>query len=159
MRQGFLAIAAAAGLVHAPALVAQSDVLSRYSHWEQRLRDRINDQLTYPLGIANASGDVLVGFRIGEDGKPVRVRLERSSGYPVFDEAAVRLVSRLGKLGPVPSVSERAAEIVLKISYGDPSATTADSVQMAKTDWQEQLANERRDRLLVSDEARVAQRH
>ena len=105
MKLALLAIFGGASLLHAPALFAKDDVLSRYARWEQRLRTRVDDQLAYPLGVGSSSGDVLVRFGIGRDGKPSNARLERSSGYPFFDQAALGLVSRLGRLGPVPSAN------------------------------------------------------
>ena len=159
MKSALLAMLGAASLVHAPALSAQSDVVSRYSRWEARLRDRVNDQLAYPVAASGASGDVLVGFRIDDHGKPAGVRVQHSSGNAIFDQAAVELVSRLGRLGPVPAAGRSMSEIVLKISYGDPAKTTAGSMQLVRADCQEQLANERRDRALVSGPVRVVERN
>lgn len=155
MKSAYLALAAAAWLLQACPAWAQSDSAANYSKWEQRLRDRVNNELAYPLGAGNASGDVLVGFTIGADGKPANVGVRQSSGNPTFDRAALRLVSHLGRLGDVPGVHG----IVLKLSYGDGAATVAEAMQVARADRQEQLANERRDRDLVSGATRVAQNH
>jgi hypothetical protein len=50
-------------------------------------------------------------------------------------------------------------EVVLKLSYGDPSATVAQSLQLARADNEERLANERRAQALISGATEVAQRH
>lgn len=158
MKSNILGFIAAISLAQGAGAIAQSNVASRYAHWEQRLRERINDQLSYPQAANGVSGDVLVGFRVGPDGKPTDVVVRRSSGYDIFDRTAVRLVSRLGRLGTVPSANGGVDEIVLKLSYGDGASTAAGAIHVAKADRQEQLANEQRDRSLVTNLTRVAER-
>ena len=157
MKSTILGLIAAASLAQGAGAIAQSSVASRYAHWEQRLRDRVNDQLSYPQAANGVSGDVLIGFRIGADGKPTDVAVRKSSGYEIFDRAAVQLVSRLGRLGAVPSADRRVGDIVLKLSYGDGTSTAAGAVRVAEADRQEQLANQQRDRALVSTPTRVAE--
>ena len=154
-----LAIVSAMTLAIASPSFAQSDLLSRYAHWEQRLRDRVNDLLTYPEGANGAAGDVLVSFRIGSDGKPAYIEVARSSGQPMFDRAAVRLVSALGRLGPVPTANPQVGQILLKLSYGDPTSSTAGSMQLHRTDRQEQLSSRQRDIEIISATTKVAQNH
>lgn len=154
----FIIVGAATFSVASP-IFAQSDLVTRYSHWEWRLRHRVSDQLSYPAEAAPASGDVLVGFRIGPDGKPTNISVHHSSGNPIFDRAALRLVSRLGHLGPVPSANPDVNEIVLKLSYGDPSSTMTQSIQLARADRQEQLGAEHSNRALIAGPTRVAQGH
>jgi TonB family protein len=133
--------------------------MHRYSKWEDRLRDRVNDELSYPIAAGRASGDVLVGFTIGADGRPAGISIRQSSGNPIFDAAALRVISRLGRMGPVPTAGGQVNEIVLKLSYGDGAATAAQAIQVAKADWQERRSNEARDRALVSQPTQVAERH
>jgi TonB family protein len=159
MKYGFLTIAAIASFANGSALWAQSDLMARYSHWEQRLRERVNEELSYPAAANGAAGDVLIGFRVGADGKPTEVTVRHSSGNPIFDQAAVRLVSHLGRLGPIPTADPQVGDIVLKLSYGDPSSTAVQSMQLGMADHREQLANERRDRAIISHSTRVAQSH
>lgn len=159
MHSNILGLVVAISLGQGTGAIAQSSVASRYAHWEQRLRERVNDQLSYPQAANGVSGDVLVGFRIGPDGKPTNVAVRKSSGYEIFDRAAVQLVSHLGRLGAVPSADRSVDEIFIKLSYGDGASTAAGAVQVAKADRQEQLANEQRDRALVSNPMRVAERH
>ena len=145
-----LGICAAGALTLASPLIARDDLASRYTHWEMRLRERVNDLLVYPMGATTRSGDVLVAFRIGQDGKPANVALAKPSGEALFDQAALRLVSHLGRIGQVPSAYGRVDRVVLKLSYGDPSLTAAASIRLAKRDAEERLANEQRNRALVS---------
>jgi TonB family protein len=151
-----LALAGAACVAAAAPVAAQSNLTTRYDHWEQRLRDRINDLLSYPEAAGRAAGDVFVGFRIGADGKPIDVAVRKSSGYAIFDNAAVGVVSRLGRLGPVPSANGAVGEVIVKLSYGDGSSTR-ESMRLAKSDGQERLANRRRDLEIVSAPTQVAQ--
>ncbi len=132
------------------------DVLPRYAQWERRLRARVNERLVYPFEVQGPSGDVLVGFAIGADGAPTHILVHRSSGNPALDEAALRLVSELGRIGPVPSAGSDVDEVILKLSYGDPSRAPAASIEVARADRGEQLANECRKLTLVLDEARFA---
>ena len=159
MKCTLLALAGLATLVPASMASAQNELMHRYAQWEQKLRNRVNDELTYPLGVGAASGDVLVGFRIGPDGKPADISVRQSSGNAIFDTAALRVVSRLGRLGPVPTAAGQVGDIVLKLSYGDGAVTAAQSMQVARADRQEQRDNETRDLRLVSKTTRVAERH
>jgi TonB family protein len=154
-----LAIIGATSLAIASPVIAQSDLVSRYAHWEQRLRDRVNDMLSYPEGVGGAAGDVFVSFRVGADGKPSDITVAQSSGNPVFDKAAFILVSRLGHIGRVPSANPQVGRIVLKLSYGDPTPTAAGSMRLARKDRQEQLSNQQRDMALITASTRVAQNH
>jgi TonB family protein len=153
------AIAGAASLVVCSASAAQSDLVSSYARWEARLRHRVDDLLLYPIAARRgAAGDVLVGFQVNSDGKPADIVIRKASGEPIFDQAAIDLVARLGRIGKVPSADGSVREIILKLSYGDPSTTAAQSMRLAKADRQEQLANERRDRAIISVLTHVAQR-
>ena len=150
MEFGWLKIIALASVTTASPLIAQASLADNYARWENQLRTRINDQLFYPEAANGAAGDVLVRFGIGRDGKPADMVVERSSGQPIFDRAAVELVSRLGRLGPVPSATRSVRSIVVKISYGDPSRTVRESMKLARADMDEQLANQRRNGPVVS---------
>lgn len=157
VRSLLLAAIGGAALMNASALIAGADTLSRFAQWNQQLRQRVDDLIVYPLGAdPHSSGDVLVSFRIGRDGKPGDIAILKSSGHAIFDEAAARLVSGLGRIGPVPS-DRPIDEIVLKLSYGDPSPTVAESKRLARLDAQERLANDERNRSAISAGTEVAQ--
>lgn len=134
------------------------DSPSRYDRWEQQLRNRVTALHTYPLGAEKgAMGDVLVSFRIGSDGKPADIAIRRSSGAAIFDNAAVRLVAGLGKLGPVPANRGAVDRVTLKLSYGEP-ASLSEAKRIAQSTADERLANERRNRLVVSHAKELAER-
>lgn len=136
-----------------------ADPISRYSQWEHRLRDRVNAELAYPIGASGASGDVFVAFRVGADGKPADVAMQRSSGNAILDRAAIYLVSHLGRVGAIPSASRNMNQVVLKLSYGDGANTASEAIQVEKNDRKERLANERRDRALIATATRIAENH
>lgn len=149
-------IAALAACAIAAPVAAKDDGSTRYDQWEERLRNRVTALHVYPEGAEiGAMGDVTIGFRIGPDGAPQDIVIRRSSGHALFDSAAVRLVSRLGRLGPVPSANGAIERVVLKLSYGKPQSF-AERRRLAKMDAEERAANERRNRLMVSTATRLA---
>lgn len=150
---GLLAVSA----MTSPA-TAGGDSPDQYDRWERQLRDRVTALHVYPLGAdKGAMGDVLVSFRIGGDGKPADIAVRQSSGVAIFDNAAVRLVAGLGKLGSVPASRGGVDRVTLKLSYGDP-ASLAEAKRIAKVAAGERLANERRNRMIVSRAKELAVR-
>ncbi len=141
--------------IGAPAL-ALGEVSAKYDRWEQRLRSRVDALHVYPKGAEKgATGDVLVRFRLGGDGKPDGITIVRSSGQAIFDTAAVGLVARLGRLGPVPSANGHVETVTLKLSYGEGSSLAEDK-RLAMEDAGERSSNDRRNRLIVSKAERLA---
>ncbi len=49
----------------------------------------------------NMAGSVVVAYVIGRDGQLVRATIERSSGYSLLDQAALRAV-RKARFDPIP---------------------------------------------------------
>lgn len=81
--------------------------------WRQLLRQRIERAKRYPalarrLGM---EGTVHVEFRIARDGSVEGVKVAKSSGYPVLDEASVQAIKRAVPLPIVPG------KIRVPISY------------------------------------------
>ena len=60
-------------------------------------------------------------------------------------------MSRLGRLGQIPK-DGNVQEVQLKLSYGEASKA------LVKADREERVANERRNRLIVSSATQVAER-
>jgi TonB family protein len=123
------------GLISAqpPALVAE-----RYVRWERRLRTRVAELHHFPGGAEQGSvGDVVVAFAIRPDGRPTHPVIRKSSGNPVLDRAARRVVRLLGPIGPVPSATAAKYDVVIKLSYGQAATPAADR------DWDVALASER----------------
>lgn len=144
-----VAVLLASSAVATPAL-ARDDVSTQYDRWEQRLRSRVSALHVYPQGAEKgATGDVRVRFRLDGDGRPADITIVRSSGHAIFDTAAVQLVAKLGPLGPVPSANAGVETVTLKLSYGG-GASFEDDKRLAKQDAEERMANERRNRTIVS---------
>lgn len=154
MKHILIATIGAVTFVAASPLVGQSNVTTRYANWEHRLRDRVNDLLYYPQAANGATGDVFVGFRIGTDGLPTDIAVQQTSGVQDLDQTAVKLVSRLGRIGPVPSANGDVRDIVIKLSYREGASAIA-SMRLAQSDRIEQAANEKRDRALIPAPART----
>jgi protein TonB len=81
--------------------------------WRQLLRQRIERAKRYPslarrLGM---EGTVHVEFRIARDGSVEGVKVAKSSGYPLLDEASVQAIKRAAPLPIVPG------KIRVPISY------------------------------------------
>lgn len=150
-RIGMFAGVVVAALSTTAPVVAHDDLLSRYAHWEQRLRERVDSLLVYPEGMQTGeAGDVLISFTVGPDGRPQQIMVQQSSGEPVFDQAAIRLVSNLGRIDPVPSATRALNRVALKLSYGEPCSRVRDCSELARTDLRERLANDARNRSIVS---------
>ncbi|MGH7351824.1 MAG: energy transducer TonB [Candidatus Methylomirabilales bacterium] len=81
--------------------------------WTQLLRQRIKGAQRYPeLALRfGMEGTVEVEFEIARDGSVEWVRVTKSSGYPLLDEASVEAVKRAAPLPVVPG------RIRIPISY------------------------------------------
>ena len=109
-------ITLAAGAASTPTAIHHRDETER---WERRLRRRVSELHALPGGAdRDWSGDVTIRFTIGADGRPENVVLQRSSGHPVFDRAARRLVRLLGPVGRTPPAIGKDRGVVLNLSYG-----------------------------------------
>jgi TonB family protein len=145
------------GLVLALAADAGTgDVRLQYERWERRLRDKIAERHIFPGGAdRNAVGDVVIRFAIGPDGRPVDPVIQQSSGNPVFDRAAQRVVRLLGPVGPVPSLAGTDHGVAVKLSYGKPASQGAER-RLAHALEAERKSYDRRNLQLVTSPAIAA---
>jgi TonB family protein len=124
----------------APATATVPDHGAQLQRWERRLRRRVAELHVFPGGAdKDWAGEVAVRFSIGADGRPENAVIQRSSGNPVFDRAARRLVRLLGPIGRVPSTDGRDRTVLLGLSYGaiDPGyRRTAASTRIRLDDLQ-----------------------
>ena len=75
---------------------------------------------TYPKNAKrlNQEGEVIVHFVILSDGTITDISLQKSSGFGMLDEAAVKLITTLAKLKPIPKeLSMDKYDITLPIDY------------------------------------------
>ncbi|MET0220094.1 MAG: energy transducer TonB [Tardiphaga sp.] len=70
--------------------------------WSKQLVAYLNKNLRYPAERDRKKAEVLVTFEINRVGKVLAVRVEKSSGDPVFDAAAIAMVRRSDPLPPPP---------------------------------------------------------
>jgi protein TonB len=68
---------------------------------EQELAKSLN--YPHPIGAADYSeGVAYVNFLCSENGAPSKVAIGKSSGHPALDKAAIRAISRIATLHPLP---------------------------------------------------------
>ncbi|RDE05984.1 TonB family protein [Sphingomonas aracearum] len=107
-----LFLLAAAAAVPLTASAAQDDrkivVVAKpisVAAWSTMIGKRINAHLVYPTPPSNelrATGVSSVAFQCSEDGRPAGVALLRKSGSRALDGAALRAVSEVRTLHPLP---------------------------------------------------------
>jgi protein TonB len=76
------------------------------SQWVGDVARRLEDNLSYPHMLLRAhapSGIASVNFVCSDEGKPTAVTLSRRSGSVLLDRAAMRAVSRMKSLHPLPA--------------------------------------------------------
>jgi protein TonB len=98
-----------------------SEALARYS---TRASQRIAAALRYTAEMRSEGvhGNVVLAVVIADDGSIVDVRVERSSGIALIDEAAVADLRRLGRLPPPPRDSGISGRtLLLPANYSIPS--------------------------------------
>jgi len=75
------------------------------AQWSSRVTRALEHGLSYPpglLGKASNEGVVTVKFNCSDSGSPAAVALEKSSGSRDLDTAALRAVSHIATLHPLP---------------------------------------------------------
>jgi protein TonB len=80
------------------------DFGSRFAYYVQIVNRKVSENwLKYEVdpGITDARR-VYVTFDIMQDGHPLNVQLEQSSGVPSLDQSAVRALKRIDTFGPLP---------------------------------------------------------
>lgn len=113
MKNAFVA-ASAVCLVLSGAALAQDNGQSiviegsavTLEQWSADVTRDLESNIRYPASPAwqgFPSGIVSVTFKCGEDGKPVAVALTRDSGNRALDRAALRAVSSITSLHPLPA--------------------------------------------------------
>lgn len=140
----FLSIAFAA------AASSSGYIEQQYGRWERRLRTKVAELHIFPGGASkNELGDVVVSFAIGKDGRPTDAVIQKSSGNPIYDKAARRVVRLLGPIGPVPSMTGESHRVQIKLSYGYAPTPAADRQLSSALDAERQ-AHSQRNREIVT---------
>jgi len=86
-----------------------------------RLRDAIQSRMVYPDEAVRRGqeGEVLLHIRIGNGGSPAEIRVVKSSGTRILDEAARRGVVRAAPLPSAPGWVEVPVNFVLQRPAGE----------------------------------------
>lgn len=74
--------------------------------WSKTISNRLEDGIRYPAPMWATdidSGIVTVRFQCGEDGRPTALTLNRKSGSGALNRAAMRAVSHIKTLHPLPA--------------------------------------------------------
>lgn len=79
----------------------------------------LSRHFSYPLLARRKGwqGEVLLSFRVAVDGKIDEVRVVRSSGHKVLDEAACASLARLGNLPDYPSQDEGPRQLQIPVIF------------------------------------------
>lgn len=79
--------------------------LAEVSAWNKDLVMALATAKTYPKAArqARAEGKVLIGFRLDRYGRVIQQEVLESSGWPVLDQAAMRLISGFDRLPAPPA--------------------------------------------------------
>ena len=130
-----------------------ADIERNYRRWERRLRSRVAELHVIPAEVSTGQpADVVVSFSIDKHGRPTQALVQSSSGNAAYDQAAHRLVRRLGRIGPVPSVRSAGHRVLLKLSFGTASDEALDR-QIANALDLERRAYSRRNIQIVTTDA------
>ncbi len=75
----------------------------RFKLYYNQIWERVHDQWALPPNFRQQKGmETIVGIRIRRDGEIVRTWVEKESGNQVFDQAALRAITKANPLPPVP---------------------------------------------------------
>lgn len=73
------------------------------------IQQRLRRALRFPKGAGGAQGEVQVQFVISASGGASNISIVRSSGHPIFDEAAVATVQRAAPFPPIPAAAGKSS--------------------------------------------------
>jgi len=76
----------------------------KYASYLEHIKNKIENVWTYPTEAARTGqqGTLLVLFSINKNGDLIRLKLVRSSGYPLLDKAALQAVRDASPFPPLP---------------------------------------------------------
>jgi TonB family protein len=92
------------------------------SSWSTAVAQDIQEQVRYPRSIGRDStptGTAVVRFNRGEDGKPINIVLQRSSGTSSLNHAAMAAVAQMDAIAPLPVNMASSKPIEAHIIFAD----------------------------------------
>jgi TonB family protein len=93
-----------------------------FALWSQLVEQTIDRHLTYPFFFRSGDfrqGQVQVTFLCSDDGKPASVSVEKSSGSYQLDRAAMRAITRVTSLHPLPEGITHEQKYRAVLLFGD----------------------------------------
>lgn len=113
-----------------------------FKAWNARVQRLLQENVEYPQGMSLSSpgtGVVRVKFDCSESGRPDKVSISRSSGNGLLDQAALRAVSRVATLHPLPTGFSHGqrfeAQVVFASSEKDARLKTMSAEQARRNAW------------------------
>lgn len=96
------------------AISAKKYVAAAYERAWQKKVERIGN-LNYPdeARRENLSGSLLISVWVAKDGSVKKIKLHRSSGHQILDDAAVRIVRLAAPFAPLPKELSSQADIIV----------------------------------------------
>jgi protein TonB len=93
-------------------------------HYFEFLQNKVQENVQYPQEWRSSGehGTATVKITILRDGTITAIEIQKSSGYPRLDAAAVDTIHRVGHFPPVPDGVDPKIEsfsVVVPISYGE----------------------------------------
>ncbi|MCI0465463.1 MAG: TonB family protein [Beijerinckiaceae bacterium] len=99
---------------HGPDKAAQA---AKHS-WEKALMAHFNRHKRYPGGIQKRAAEVSIAFTLNRSGHVMDYHVKRSSGLPVFDEAALDMVKRAHPVpAPPPDVADEGLTFEVPVQF------------------------------------------
>ncbi|KQB14068.1 TonB family protein [Rhodobacter capsulatus] len=94
---------AGTGGADAQATVSAGTAKSLLSKWGATIRTRIERRKSYPAAAGRAAGSVGLALRVSRDGGLISAAVNRSSGHPALDAAALAAVQKAGRFPAAPA--------------------------------------------------------
>ena len=113
--------------------------------WSQKITQRLNNTLKSSVSWRDwnfPEGTVSVRFSCGDDGKPTSVALFRRSGEREVDSAALRAVSHLNALHPMPSAIGHDVTIQANIIFAADNESLARQQAVLRRNEAQRIAHE-----------------
>jgi TonB family protein len=98
----------------------EEELKDLWNIYTTKIRQMIANAKTYPSNARDKGkqGKALVSFKIGKDGKIIKLLIESSSGHKILDEAARMAVSNAEPFPPIPKkLKKQFAFLELPISF------------------------------------------
>jgi len=89
--------------------------------WQKRLAPHVRAHLQYPRGVPKRDAEVLVKFTLDRVGHIVEAHVDRSSGDPAFDAAALATMKRADPMPPPPpAIADERLSFNIPVQFGRP---------------------------------------